>query len=50
MVLGRREGDSCVVATSLADWLSKTWFDHMLAEDAGLNALKKHYEEKAKSV
>jgi 1-acylglycerone phosphate reductase len=22
-------------ATSLADWLPRTWFDHMLAEDAG---------------
>jgi 1-acylglycerone phosphate reductase len=37
-------------ATSLANWLPRTWFDNMLAEDAGLNALKKHYQEKAKSV
>jgi 1-acylglycerone phosphate reductase len=37
-------------ATSLADWLPRTWFDHALYEDAGLNTLKKYYQEKPKST
>lgn len=47
-----KEGRATFVwfATSLADWLPRTWFDHVLYEDAGLNALKKHYQEKAKNV
>jgi hypothetical protein len=37
-------------ATAVAAWLPRTWFDHALYEDAGLNQLKKHYHGKMKSV